>query len=277
MKILLVEDDPATTNALIEALTLHHYCVDSVGDGATALDLAEAFRYDLILLDIIIPQIDGLHVCQHLRSQGCQVPILLLTAKDSQSDRILGLDAGADDYLVKPFDFGELLARMRALLRRGSATLPPTLTWEKLQFNPGTCEFVYNGTLLHLTPKEYGLLELFRLNPSRIFSRSAIIDHLWPSDTCPGEEAVNTHMKTLRQKLKAAGAGADFIETVYGMGYRLKPLTEIEASPGSAALASTESQAEVQADRVRSYQRQWRSSKLNVSPIFWNSLQSWRR
>lgn len=226
MKILLVEDDPATASALAEALTLNHYSVDNVADGEMALKLAEAFTYDLILLDIVIPKIDGLHVCQHLRSEGCQVPILLLTARESSGDRVLGLDAGADDYLVKPFDFAELLARMRALLRRGSATLPPTLTWEKLHFNPGKSEFTYTDQLLHLTPKEYGLLELFISNPTRIFSRSAIIDHLWTSDTFPGEEAVNTHMKTLRQKLKAAGASADFIETVYGMGYRLKPLQQ---------------------------------------------------
>jgi DNA-binding response OmpR family regulator/HPt (histidine-containing phosphotransfer) domain-containing protein len=231
MKVLLVEDNQATAAALSEALTLNHYSVDNVGDGEMALKLAEAFSYDLILLDIVIPKIDGLHVCQHLRSEGCQVPILLLTAKDSSGDRVLGLDAGADDYLVKPFDFEELLARMRALLRRGSATLPPTLTWEKLHFSPGTSKFTYTGQFLHLTPKEYGLLELFISNPTRIFSRSVIIDHLWTSDTFPGEEAVNTHMKTLRQKLKAAGASSDFIETVYGMGYRLRPLPEQPPPP----------------------------------------------
>ncbi len=233
MKVLLVEDNQATASALSEALTLNHYSVDNVGDGEMALKLAEAFSYDLILLDIIIPKIDGLHVCQHLRSEGCQVPILLLTAKDSSGDRVLGLDAGADDYLVKPFDFAELLARMRALLRRGSATLPPTLTWEKLHFNPSTNKFIYADQFLHLTPKEYGLLELFVSNPTRIFSRSAIIDHLWTSDTFPGEEAVNTHMKTLRQKLKAAGASSDFIETVYGMGYRLRPLSEQSPPPAT--------------------------------------------
>lgn len=233
MKILLVEDDQATATALSETLTLNHYSVDVVGDGEMALDLAGAFDYDLILLDIIIPKIDGLHVCQHLRSQNCRVPILLLTAKDSSGDRVMGLDAGADDYLVKPFDLAELLARMRALLRRGGGMVSPTMTWEKLHFNPSTCEFTYAGQALHLTPKEYGLLELLILNPCRIFSRSAIIDHLWTSDTFPGEEAVNTHMKTLRQKLKAAGASADFIETVYGLGYRLKPRPE--ADPASSS------------------------------------------
>jgi DNA-binding response OmpR family regulator len=140
----------------------------------------------------------------------------------------MGLDAGADDYLIKPFDPEELLARIRALLRRGSSTLPPVITWGELRFDLGASEFSYAGKLLHLTAKEYSLLELFMLNPRRVYSRSTIVDHLWPDEECPEEGTVTAHIKRLRKKLKAVGASKDFIETMYGLGYRLKPLPEAE-------------------------------------------------
>lgn len=228
MKILLVEDDEPTAWALKEALGTHHYIVTIASDGETGLELAQAYTYDLLLLDVLVPKMDGISICRHLRSIGYQNPILLLTALDTNSDRVMGLDAGADDYLVKPFDIEELTARIRAVLRRGSSTLPPVVTWGELRFDPGASEFSYAEKLLRLTAKEYSLLELFVLNPRRVFSRSAMIDRLWSDEEYPEENTVTAHIKSLRQKLKAAGATADFIETMYGLGYRLKPLPEEE-------------------------------------------------
>ena len=227
MKILLVEDDKITANMLTQALNAHNYTVNTAADGETGLQLAQLYDYDLILLDVMIPKLDGISLCRELRARGSQKPILLLTALDSSKDRVQGLEAGADDYVAKPFNLPELLARIRALLRRGKATLSSTnLTWEKLQVNLDTTEVTYGEKLLHLTPKEYNLLELFLRNPRRIFSRSAMLDRVWSAGEFPQEEAVTAHIKGLRQKLKAAGMTVDLIETVYGLGYRLKSLPE---------------------------------------------------
>ncbi|MEG4962433.1 MULTISPECIES: response regulator [unclassified Microcoleus] len=232
MKILLVEDDTVTVSLLTQALNSHNYNVNAAADGETALQLVQAYDYDLIVLDVLIPKLDGISLCRKLRSSGCQMPILLLTALDSSNDRVQGLEAGADDYVVKPFNLEELIARIRALLRRGKATLSSTnLTWEKLQVNPDTTEVTYAEKVLHLTPKEYNLLELFLRNPRRIFSRSAILDRIWSAGEFPQEEAVTAHIKGLRQKLKAAGMTVDLVETVYGLGYRLKSLQEDIESP----------------------------------------------
>jgi DNA-binding response OmpR family regulator len=229
MKILLVEDDQATAAAVAAALTVDHYSVNVATDGKTALALALAFAYDLVLLDVLIPEIDGISVCRHLRSQGDATPILLLTAKDASRDRVLGLDAGADDYLVKPFHMPELLARIRALLRRATAQGASVITWENLRLDSRTGEIHYGETLLKLTPKEHGILELLLCNPRQIFSRSVILDKLWDVTECPGEDTVTTHVKALRQKLKSAGAPKDLIESVYGLGYRFQSLER--ASP----------------------------------------------
>ncbi|MEG4998075.1 response regulator [Microcoleus sp. B4-D4] len=227
MKILLVEDDTITINLLTQSLNAHNYNVNAATDGETALHLARAYDYDLIVLDVMIPKLDGISLCRKLRSSGCKMPILLLTALDSSSNLVEGLEAGADDYVVKPFNLKELIARIRALLRRGKASLSSTnLTWEKLEVNPDTTEVTYAEKMLHLTPKEYNLLELFLRNPRRIFSRSAMLDRIWSSGEFPQEEAVTAHIKGLRHKLKAAGMTVDLVETVYGLGYRLKSLPE---------------------------------------------------
>jgi diguanylate cyclase (GGDEF)-like protein len=223
MRILLVEDDELIAESLTKALGEQRYMVDAVADGQAAWELVESFTYDLILLDVVLPGIDGLSLCRQLRSQGNQIPILLLTAQDASTSKVVGLDAGADDYLAKPFDLPELLARIRALLRRGGVALPPLLEWRNLQLDPSVCQVRCNDQPLHLTPKEYGLLELFLRNHHRIFSCSALIDQLWSLEEPPTEETVRSHVKGLRQKLKAAGVVDDPIETVYGIGYRLKP------------------------------------------------------
>jgi len=245
MKILLVEDDTITVNLLTRALNSQSYNVNTAGDGETALQLARAYDYDLIVLDVLIPKLDGISLCRELRSSGCQMPILLLTALDSRSNLVQGLEAGADDYMVKPFNIEELMARIRALLRRGKAALSSTsLTWENLQVNPDTTEVTYAEKVLHLTPKEYHLLELFLRNPQRIFSRSAILDRIWSAGEFPQEEAVTAHIKGLRHKLKAAGMSVDLVETVYGLGYRLKSLPEdIESQKIAGETAETASES----------------------------------
>lgn len=253
MKILLVEDDTITINLLTRALNAHNYNVNTAEDGETALQLAQAYDYDLIVLDVLIPKLDGISLCRELRSSGCQMPILLLTALDSSNDRVQGLEAGADDYVVKPFNLQELIARIRALLRRGKASLSSTsLTWEKLQVNPDTTEVTYGEKVLHLTPKEYNLLELFLRNPRRIFSRSAMLDRIWSAGEFPQEEAVTAHIKGLRHKLKAAGMTVDLVETVYGLGYRLKSLPEEIESPKVArdTAETAKSQENVSAESI---------------------------
>ena len=239
MKILLVEDDEPTASALVAALTDDRHIVNIATDGHMGIMLAETYDYDLILLDVLIPKLDGISICRRLRSQGLQMPILLITAKDSQTDKIVGLDAGADDYVVKPFDLEELRARIRALLRRGSAPLATVLTWENLRLDPNASEVTYNDATIPLTPKEYGILELLLRNPHRVFSRSAIIDRLWAMEDSPAESAVTTHIKDLRQKLKAGGMTTDLIETVYGLGYRLKAPPSSSASEPSTSPPST--------------------------------------
>ena len=221
MKILVVDDDEFTAQALTYFLEEQNYAVEIAHDGEAAWDLVQAFDYDLILLDVILPKLDGISFCHRLRKHGYQMPILLLTGKDSSHEKAVGLDAGADDYLVKPCDPEELFARVRALLRRSNSTSMPVLEWGDLRLDPGSCEVTYNEQLIHFTPKEYALLELFMRNPRRVFSCSAILDRVWSFDSIPGEEAVRTQIKGLRQKLKAVGV-TDAIETVYGIGYRLK-------------------------------------------------------
>lgn len=264
MQILLVEDDAMTASALTEALTDHHYLVSHAADGQVAYEMAQSFLYDLILMDVMLPKLDGISLCRQLRTGGCQIPILLLTAKDTSTDRVMGLDAGADDYMVKPFDLPELMARIRALVRRNSTTRSPILSWGDLLLNPGSGEVIYQGQLLHLTPKEYGLLELFLSNPKQAFSRSMILDRLWSIDDSPGEETVTTHIKGLRHKLKQVGV-PDLIETVYGLGYRLKPPPDLKpVAPTLSPPISVGSKAARQQKVLQSLQKIWARSQPHL-------------
>lgn len=231
MRILLVEDDQVLAGLLKQTLTSQHYLVDEVMNGQTGLELAVSFSYDLILLDVMLPKLDGITVCRQIRQNRKMTPILLMTNQDSHTHKITGLDAGADDYLVKPFDLDELLARVRALLRRGTTTSSPILQWGEISLDPSLCQVTYQSKLLNLTSKEYEIMELFLRHPQRIFSQSSILDHLWSYDDPPSENTVRAHIKTLRQKFKKLGA-ADIIETIYGLGYRLKRIEEnISFSP----------------------------------------------
>ncbi len=222
MKILIVEDDHRIATALGEALQDHQYVVDVVEDGQSGLDYAEAGDYDAIILDVMLPEVDGITVCQTLRRRQMAVPILMLTARDASADKVVGLDAGADDYVVKPFDLHELLARLRALLRRGKAPVLSVLRWGELCLDLGTCTVTYGDRPLSLTPKEYALVELLLRHPTQTFSRAVILDRLCAlDDDPPSEDAVKTLVRRLRQKLARAGAPSDLIETLYGFGYRL--------------------------------------------------------
>jgi diguanylate cyclase (GGDEF)-like protein len=226
MRVLVVEDDEVVAQSLTIALGEHRYTVDVASDGRMGWEYVMACDYDVIVLDIMLPVLNGIHFCQQLRSSGSMTPILLVTAHNDRSKLVEGLDAGADDYVVKPFDLKELLARLRALLRRGQAALPPTLHWGCLMLDPNACEVRWHDKILKLTPKEYSLLELLLRNPQRIYSSSALIDHLWSLDTPPSEDTIRSHVKGLRNKLKAAKVTDDPVETVYGIGYRLRKLPE---------------------------------------------------
>ena len=248
MKILLIEDDDMTRELLSAKLSAARYAVEQAGDGELGLELALLWPYDLILLDLQIPKLDGLSVCRQLRERGNATPILMLTAHDAEEDIVTGLDSGADDYVTKPFDMNQVLARIRALLRRGAmgSGQLPSLCWGQLSLNPATADVKYGDQVIALTPKEYSLLELFLRNPQRVFSRSTILDHLWTMDDYPTEGAVTNLVKDLRNRLKRSGVNETVIQTVYGLGYRLNndtSLAEAEDTSPPTAEAEGDSQA----------------------------------
>lgn len=230
MRILVVEDDIQLAEILTEALIRRQYVVDSAKDGEAAWNWVELMKYDLVVLDVTLPKLDGIRFCRRLR--GCEAtspahrnstsPVLMLTARDTVADKITGLDAGADDYVAKPFDLEELMARIRALLRRGSSATTASLCWGSLRLNPSTYEATYDSQPLSLTPKEYALLELLVSSGRRVLSRAGIIEQVWSLENSPASETVTSHIRGLRHKLRALGAPEDFIETVHGLGYRLK-------------------------------------------------------
>ncbi len=227
MHLLIAEDNADLATALATALRENDHDVDVVEDGEKAWEQLQHQSYDILLLDVMMPRLDGIRLCQRVRAQGYTQPILLLTARDASLDKVEGLDAGADDYLIKPIDVPELLARIRAILRRQQPERAQidesTLTWGALILNAGTHETVYGDQPIRLTPTEFSVLELFLNHGRRVLSCSAINQHLWPAGDGPEDDAIRTHIKTLRHKLKAVGAPSTVIETVFGVGYRLGP------------------------------------------------------
>ncbi|MGL5878358.1 MAG: response regulator, partial [Xenococcaceae cyanobacterium] len=237
MRILLIEDDEILAGVLQQSLISQNYIVDLVEDGRSGLEYAQSADYELIVTDVCLPELDGISLCQQLRSEGCSIPILLMTARDADRERIKGLDAGADDYLTKPLNLEELHARVRALLRREKIARTPILEIDELRLDPSSCQVTYQDKPLKLTPKEYSLLELFLRNPLRVYSRSQLIDHLWNFDDPPLEESVKAHIKGLRQKLNKAGV-KDWIENVYGIGYRLSPPDRTQETQNSSPVVT---------------------------------------
>jgi DNA-binding response OmpR family regulator len=231
MKILLVDDDEFLSELLTQSLAAYRYVVDTVRDGETGWTYGTTFDYDLIVLDVMLPKLDGITLCQRFRTEGYTTPILLLTAQDSSTAKVRGLDAGADDYVVKPFDIAELCARIRALLRRSSTSPLPLLTWAGLLLNPSNCEVTYSGQPLTLTTKEYELLEMMMRESHHVFSTPEILGRLWSSEEYPSEATVRSHIRRVRHKLVSVGAPSDLISTVHGRGYYLKPEDEIQQSP----------------------------------------------
>ncbi|MGP1385229.1 MAG: response regulator transcription factor [Thainema sp.] len=230
MQILLVEDDIRLSESLAEALVAQRYAVDVARDGESAWDRICSFTYDLILLDVTLPKLDGIKLCQRLRDRGYLLPVLMLTARDTSLDKVIGLDSGADAYMVKPFNLQELLAQIRALLRRGQTGTPPVLSWGELSLDPSSYEVMYGRSPIRLTPKEFALMETLLRHGKRVLSRAAIIEEVWTWQDIPEEDTMKTYIKNLRAKLKAAGAPKDFIETIHGVGYRLKPLEHNQSS-----------------------------------------------
>ncbi|MEC4814699.1 MAG: response regulator transcription factor [Scytonema sp. PMC 1069.18] len=221
MKILLVEDDERIAKPVAEDLKYQNYVVDVANDGIQGWEYTQTTQYDLILLDLMLSGLDGITLCKRLRAAKYNTLIIMLTARDTTADKVIGLDAGADDYLVKPFELEELAARIRALFRRIPETYQPILVHGGLQLDPSSCQVSYQGNIISLTPKEYMLLECFMRKPNQVFNRSTLLDKLWQMDKFSGEDTVKTHIKNLRKKLKDAGCFGNSIETVYGIGYRL--------------------------------------------------------
>jgi DNA-binding response OmpR family regulator len=221
MRILVAEDDPRLGPSLKKGLEDNHYAVDLVTDGEEALSVALAVSYNLIILDIMLPRIDGFEVCRQLRNQKRMIPILFLTALSGVDQRVNGLDIGADDYLTKPFAFRELEARVRALLRREGPSKTTELRFMDITLDTRTHEVKRGERQINLTSKEYSLLELLMSNPGLVFSRDMIAEHMWNIDAEHLSNVIDVYIRYLRRKLCENGE-PDVITTIRGFGYQLK-------------------------------------------------------
>ena len=221
MRILVVEDEPAIAAAIRSILSSADHAVDVATDGPDALTWAATYPYDLIVLDVVLPGFDGFEACARLRKMGATMPILMLTARDEVDDRVAGLDAGADDYLAKPFAAAELLARVRALRRRIGHDRDPILQVGGLEINPATHEVAKDGRPIRLTSKEFALLEVLARNPGQVFAQQRLIDALWDADFAAESNVVEVYIRSLRRKIDG-GRRDGLIETVRGAGYRIR-------------------------------------------------------
>jgi two-component system, OmpR family, response regulator MprA len=222
MKILVVDDERAVRDSLRRALELEGYQVELAADGQEALDRLDANgEPDALILDILMPRVDGLEVCRRLRREGRRLPVLMLTARDAVENRVAGLDAGADDYVTKPFALEELLARMRALLRRTTTGSGEVLRFADLELDPKTREVRRAGEPIELTRTEFSLLELFLLNPRQVLTRSIIFERVWGYDFGFSSNSLDVYIGYLRRKTEAGGRPR-LIQTVRGVGYALR-------------------------------------------------------
>jgi DNA-binding response OmpR family regulator len=221
MRVLVVEDEAKVGSFIKRALEEENYAVDLCADGARGLELGASGNYDLIIVDLMIPEVSGLDVIRRLREEKITSPVLILTALSQTDQKVKGLDAGADDYLTKPFAIDELLARVRALLRRGSTDAPSVLQVDDLILNPATREVTRGGQRLDLTAKEYGLLEYFMRNVGRVLTRPMIAEHVWNLDFDTFTNVIDVYVNYLRNKVDK-GRPRKLIQTVRGSGYVLK-------------------------------------------------------
>jgi DNA-binding response OmpR family regulator len=222
MRILVVEDERKVASFIRQGLGEEGHAVEVAADGAKALDLVLGDPpYDLVVLDLMLPRRDGFAVLRALREERVKTPVLILTARESVSDKVTGLDLGADDYLTKPFAFEEFLARVRALLRRGGTERAPVLRLDDLTLDPATRKVTRGGRPIDLTPREYALLEYFLRNPGRILTRPLIAEHVWGIDFDPESNIIDVYVGYLRRRLEET-AGPRLLHTVRGVGYVLK-------------------------------------------------------
>ena len=221
MRVLLVEDSPDLVRAMRKGLTEQSYAVDVAMTGSAALERATTNPYDAIVLDVMIPPPDGIEVCRRLRDDGITSPIMMLTARDAVDDRIRGLDSGADDYLVKPFEFAELLARLRALIRRGGAKQLPVIEVDDLRIDTRSRRVTRGGREITLTAKEYALLEFMAANAGRVVGREEIAEHVWNEEFDAFSNLIEVYINRLRRLLDR-DADRKLIHTVRGAGYRLE-------------------------------------------------------
>jgi two-component system OmpR family response regulator len=217
MRILVVEDDAKLGPLLCRGLSEHGNAADLTPSGEDALWMAQAHAYDAIVLDLMLPGVDGFETCERLRGNGVWAPVLMLTARDAVEDRVRGLDAGADDYLTKPFSVAELRARLRALVRRGAVERPAVLEVGELRLDPATQQVWRKGAEIALAAKELAMLELFMRRAGQVVSRYDLLEHAWDMAYENRSNVVTVHIRRLRQKI-----GGDAIETVRGTGYRLR-------------------------------------------------------
>jgi two-component system copper resistance phosphate regulon response regulator CusR len=220
MRILVVEDEPVAANVLAKGLREHAYAVDIAADGRAALEQIGSTDYDLVILDILLPRINGLELCRRVRADAATVPILMLTARGGLDERVEGLDAGADDYLSKPYHFPELLARVRALLRRGPAFEPSELSLDDLIVDTRARRVTRGGKLIQLTAKEYALLEYLMRRQTQVVGRSDIAEHVWDDSFDPVSNLIEVYIQRLRRKIDD-GHSIRLIQTRRGTGYTL--------------------------------------------------------
>jgi|ERR1700693_150771 len=221
MRVLIVEDDARIARPVADDLRRQHHVVDVAGDGLRGLEFARSGVYDVILLDIMLPGADGVEIARRLRAEGSESLILMLTARAGLDEKVAALDAGADDYLVKPFALEELSARIRALSRRGFASRKPVLEHGRLRLDTTAKRAFFGDVPLSLTPTEYALVELLLRNPRQVFSKTRLLEKVASFHASSAEDSVKAHITNLRRKLRKAGANADVIATAYGYGYQL--------------------------------------------------------
>jgi len=221
LRILVVEDDARIADPVAAALRDQHHTVDIAPEGETGLELCDTVEYDMVVLDLMLPGLSGIDVCRTMRKRGSRAMVLMMTARDSVRDKVAALDEGADDYLVKPFELGELLARTRALSRRGTDSRRALLKHGPLEFDQTTTQVRYDGRQLELTRTEYVILETLLLHPSRVFSSDFLYGRVEGFEGVGTSATIKSHIANLRKKFRVAGARSEVIITLYGFGYRL--------------------------------------------------------